>query len=63
MFFGVALFHAFLALLLIAVKSSRDPRAIVHNGLWPPKLLALAGIIVGAFFIQNNFYIGKELCS
>jgi hypothetical protein len=56
-FFGVALFHAFLALLMIAVKSSRDPRAIVQNGLWPLKLLAMIGIIVGAFFIPNNFYI------
>lgn len=30
--FGLAMFHLLLALLMIKVKSSSDPRAAVHNG-------------------------------
>ena len=38
------------------VKSSKDPRAALHNGLWFFKVLAVIGICIGAFFIKDpNF--------
>ena len=57
-FFAVAVFHALLALIMIGVKSSRDVRASLQNGMWAIKLLVLVGLMVGAFFIHNSFYIG-----
>jgi len=56
-FFAVAVFHALLALIMIGVKSSRDVRASLQNGMWAIKLLVLVGLMVGAFFIHNSFYI------
>jgi hypothetical protein len=56
--FAVAIFHAFMSLVTIGVKSSRDPRAALHNGLWLVKLVLLVGAMVGAFFINNTFFIG-----
>jgi hypothetical protein len=55
--FGVVTFHLTLAVLLISVKSSRDPRAGIQNGMWFFKLLALIAAMVGAFFIPNSFFI------
>ena len=57
--FAVAIFHAFMSLVTIGVKSSQDPRAALHNGLWLVKLVLLVGAMVGAFFINNTFFIGK----
>eukprot|EP00127_Corallochytrium_limacisporum_P003389 Clim_evm17s149 gene=Clim_evmTU17s149 len=54
---GFTLFHSVLCLTLIGVQSSQDPRAVVQNGLWPLKILALAGIIAGAFFIPVSAII------
>ena len=39
---------------MINVKSSKDFRAKIQNGFWGFKLLALVGLIVGAFFIPEN---------
>eukprot|EP00730_Choanoeca_flexa_P012682 TRINITY_DN4516_c0_g1_i1.p1 TRINITY_DN4516_c0_g1~~TRINITY_DN4516_c0_g1_i1.p1 ORF type:complete len:448 (+),score=119.33 TRINITY_DN4516_c0_g1_i1:58-1401(+) len=55
--FGIAVFHAFMALVTIGVKSSKDPRSALHNGLWLFKLIMLVGAMVGAFFIDNTFFI------
>lgn len=61
--FSVCLFHVFLGLVMIGVKSSRDARAGLQNGLWVVKLLLLSGIMIGAFFIKNTFFIGiRFLC-
>nr|XP_009857527.1 serine incorporator 1-like isoform X1 [Ciona intestinalis] len=62
--FSVAAFFAFFCILMLYVKSSRDPRAKVHNGFWLFKFLALIGITVGAFYIPRGdfsvafYYIG-----
>ncbi|KYQ89646.1 hypothetical protein DLAC_09612 [Tieghemostelium lacteum] len=55
--FGLALYHVLLALILIGVKSSGDGRAKIQDGLWPIKILLLAGLIFAAFFIPNSFFI------
>eukprot|EP00043_Microstomoeca_roanoka_P013271 m.130015 g.130015 ORF g.130015 m.130015 type:complete len:429 (-) comp15711_c3_seq1:51-1337(-) len=55
---AVAVFHAVLALLLVGVKSNRDPRAPIQNGLWFLKFLLLAAIATGFFFVPNSFFVG-----
>ena len=39
---------------MIRVKSSKDPRAKVQNGLWGFKLIVLVGFVVAGFFIPNE---------
>eukprot|EP00056_Hartaetosiga_gracilis_P000901 m.41249 g.41249 ORF g.41249 m.41249 type:complete len:435 (+) comp10408_c0_seq1:74-1378(+) len=55
---AVGVFHFVLMLLMIGVKSSRDPRSSIQNGWWSIKLLFLTGLSVGAFFIDNSFFFG-----
>lgn len=52
--FAMTMFFAVMSLITIGVKSSRDSRAILQNGLWGPKLLVLIGTIIGAFFIPET---------
>lgn len=41
---------------MIEVRSSRDFRSAVQNGFWFFKILAIVGIMVGAFYIRDpNF--------
>lgn len=62
--FGMAAFYLLFATLMICVKTSRDPRAKIHNGFWFIKFLIWVGITVGAFFIPRGdfgtawYYIG-----
>merc|ERR1712018_327463 len=39
------------SLIMINVKSSKDPRAGIQNGFWGIKFLIIIGGMVGAFFI------------
>jgi len=52
--FAMTLFFLFMALIMIGVKSSKDPRAGIQNGFWGLKYLVLIGIAVGAFFIPED---------
>ncbi|XP_070209741.1 serine incorporator 1-like [Littorina saxatilis] len=52
--FAMAAFFFLLALIMIKVNSSKDPRAKIQNGFWGLKILALIGICVGAFFIPRG---------
>ncbi|KAH0619115.1 hypothetical protein JD844_018801 [Phrynosoma platyrhinos] len=52
--FAMAMFFCLFALLMIKVKSSKDPRAAVHNGFWFFKIAAIVGIMVGAFYIPEG---------
>uniref|UniRef100_A0A6A7FSJ3 Serine incorporator 1-like isoform X2 n=1 Tax=Hirondellea gigas TaxID=1518452 RepID=A0A6A7FSJ3_9CRUS len=52
--FAVTLFFLFMALLMVGVKSSRDPRAGIQNGFWAIKFLIVIGAIIGAFFIPRG---------
>uniref|UniRef100_G3SX22 Serine incorporator 2 n=1 Tax=Loxodonta africana TaxID=9785 RepID=G3SX22_LOXAF len=64
MCFATAAFFFLFTLLMICVRSSRDPRAAIQNGFWFFKFLALVGITVGAFYIPDGsfsniwFYFG-----
>ncbi|KAM5220567.1 serine incorporator 3 [Hipposideros larvatus] len=64
--FAFTIFFFALSLLMIKVKSSKDPRAAIHNGFWFFKIAALVGIMVGSFYIPGGpfttawFYIGMS---
>ena len=55
--FALTIFHFILSLLMLNVKSSKDPRGDIQKGYWGPKLLCYAGLIVGSFFLPNSFFI------
>ncbi|GAM29010.1 hypothetical protein SAMD00019534_121860, partial [Acytostelium subglobosum LB1] len=50
------MYHLLLAMMLIGVKSSSESRAVIQDGYWPVKLLALATLSVVSFFIPNKFF-------
>ncbi|XP_077316347.1 serine incorporator 3 [Lithobates pipiens] len=52
--FAMTMFFLVFALLMIGVKTSKDPRAAIHNGFWFFKVLAIVGIMVGAFYIPEG---------
>lgn len=52
--FAMASFFVLMAIIMINVKSSKDPRAKMHNGFWGIKVLMFIGILVGAFFIPKG---------
>jgi len=54
--FIVTLFFCLFSLLMIGVKSSKDPRAGIQNGFWGIKFLIIIGGMVGAFFIPNGSF-------
>nr|CAG4638491.1 EOG090X07ET [Cyclestheria hislopi] len=54
--FAISLFFFFMALIMIGVKSSKDPRSGIQNGFWAIKYLVLIGTIIGAFFIPEDQY-------
>ncbi|NXX55574.1 SERC2 protein, partial [Scopus umbretta] len=62
--FAMAAFFFLFAVIMVCVRSSKDPRAAVQNGFWFFKFLALVGITVGAFYIPDGaftsvwFYFG-----
>lgn len=52
--FAACLFFVLMALIMIGVKSSKDPRAGIQNGFWGIKYLIVIGGIIGAFFIPEG---------
>lgn len=62
--FAMSMFFLVFSLLMIGVKTSKDPRGAVHNGFWFFKILSIVGIMVGAFYIPEGpftrawFWIG-----
>ncbi|XP_074073969.1 serine incorporator 2 isoform X2 [Macrotis lagotis] len=64
MCFALAAFFFLFTLLMMCVKTSKDPRAAIQNGFWFFKILILLGITVGAFYIPDGsftnvwFYFG-----
>ncbi|XP_046969651.1 probable serine incorporator isoform X2 [Vanessa cardui] len=52
--FAACLFFVLMALIMIGVKSSKDPRAGIQNGFWGIKYLVVIGGIIGAFFIPEG---------
>ncbi|KAI1901717.1 hypothetical protein AGOR_G00037270 [Albula goreensis] len=56
MCFAMACFFFLFSLIMIRVRSSKDPRANIQNGFWFFKFLILVGITVGAFFIPDGTF-------
>ncbi|CAN9504105.1 unnamed protein product [Ophioblennius macclurei] len=56
MCFAMACFFFLFSVIMIRVRSSKDPRAAIQNGFWFFKFLALVGIAVGAFFIPEGTF-------
>ncbi|XP_042550747.1 serine incorporator 3 [Dipodomys spectabilis] len=52
--FALAIFFFAFFLLMIKVKTSKDPRAAIHNGFWFFKIAAIVGIMVGSFYIPGG---------
>lgn len=55
--FALALFHFFLSILLIGVKSTKDTRSGLQNGFWGPKILVWLAFVVISFFIPEGFFL------
>lgn len=55
--FALGLFHFILALLLVGVHSTRNPRAGIQNGYWGLKIFAWLGLVVLSFFIPDGFFV------
>lgn len=57
----VAGFFLILAVTMICVRSSKDPRAYLQNGFWVFKWLFVIGLVVGFFFIPDgsNLYFSR----
>ncbi|XP_049887242.1 probable serine incorporator isoform X1 [Pectinophora gossypiella] len=54
--FATCLFFILMALIMIGVRSSKDPRAGIQNGFWGIKYLVLIGGIIGSFFIPEGSF-------
>ncbi|XP_062060229.1 serine incorporator 3 [Lepus europaeus] len=54
--FALAIFFFAFFLLMLKVKTSKDPRAAVHNGFWFFKIAAIVGIMVGSFYIPGGYF-------
>ncbi|XP_068118981.1 serine incorporator 3 [Hyperolius riggenbachi] len=52
--FAMTIFFLVFSILMIGVKTSKDPRAAIHNGFWFFKILIIVGIMVGAFYIPEG---------
>lgn len=52
--FALAVFFFLFFLLMLKVRSSKDPRAAVHNGFWFFKVVAIIGLMVGSFYIPGG---------
>ncbi|TMW48761.1 hypothetical protein DOY81_006161 [Sarcophaga bullata] len=54
--FGLACFFTLMALIMLGVKSSRDPRSHIQNEFWPLKFLICFGAAIGAIFIPDGSF-------
>ncbi|XP_049852993.1 probable serine incorporator isoform X1 [Schistocerca gregaria] len=54
--FALTCFFALMALIMIGVKTSKDPRSGIQNGFWGIKYLLVIAGIVGAFFIPEGSF-------
>ncbi|XP_022905266.2 probable serine incorporator isoform X2 [Onthophagus taurus] len=52
-YFILTLFFVLMGIMMIGVKTSKDPRAGIQNGFWGLKYLLVIGGLIGAFFIPE----------
>lgn len=56
--FALGLFHLILAGLLVGVKSTKDPRAVIQNGLWKVKVFGWIALIgINFLLIPDGFFV------
>ncbi|KRT86482.1 hypothetical protein AMK59_2359 [Oryctes borbonicus] len=55
-YFILTLFFVLFAVLMLGVKTSKDPRAALQNGFWGIKILLIIAGIIGAFFIPQETF-------
>ena len=55
-FFFLLVFFAFMAVLMIGVRTSRDPRGPLQNGFWGIKFILLFAGWIAAFFIPHGSF-------
>ncbi|TVY23954.1 Membrane protein [Lachnellula hyalina] len=55
--FALGVFHMIMAVLLLGVNSSKNPRAAIQNGFWGPKIIAWLALIVVSFLIPEAFFM------
>lgn len=53
--FSMAAFFLLFSLILYSVETYRDPRALIHNGLWFVKFGLFFGLVLFTFFIPMEF--------
>ncbi|XP_037933929.1 serine incorporator 1 isoform X2 [Teleopsis dalmanni] len=54
--FGLACFFTLMALIMLGVRSSRDPRSHIQNEFWGLKFLICFGAAIGAIFIPDGSF-------
>jgi hypothetical protein len=54
--FSLASFFFLFMVIMIGVRSSRDPRSAIQNGFWFFKILIIVAICIGAFFIHSQSF-------
>ncbi|KAF4521473.1 hypothetical protein B566_EDAN001770 [Ephemera danica] len=54
--FALVCFFALMSVIMIGVKTSKDPRAGIQNGFWGIKFLLVIGGAIGAFFIPEGSF-------
>uniref|UniRef100_A0A182VWX8 Serine incorporator 1 n=1 Tax=Anopheles minimus TaxID=112268 RepID=A0A182VWX8_9DIPT len=52
--FALVCFFALWAVMMMGVRSSKDPRAALQNGFWGIKFIIVIAIAIGAFFIPET---------
>lgn len=55
--FSLAILHILLANLLIGVKSTKNPRAVIQNGYWMTKIFTLITFIIISYLIPDKFFV------
>eukprot|EP01129_Flabellula_baltica_P014493 TRINITY_DN6946_c0_g1_i1.p1 TRINITY_DN6946_c0_g1~~TRINITY_DN6946_c0_g1_i1.p1 ORF type:complete len:452 (-),score=64.06 TRINITY_DN6946_c0_g1_i1:171-1526(-) len=54
---GLATFHLLMCVMMIGVKSKKDPRTGIQNGWWAIKLPLLLVFCFGFFFVPNEVFV------
>jgi hypothetical protein len=60
---AMVVFHALHAIIMIRVRTNSDARHKIQDGWWPIKLALLAGLVAGAIYMPNAFYVGYQWVS
>lgn len=52
--FALAMFYTLMSVIMLGVRSSKDPRAGIQNGFWGLKYLIVIAFGIGAFYIPED---------